>query len=80
MEWSREVPLDLLNCAFFSPFSVHKILTNKKFWEELTTNFPITVILLSDTTSRKKTVVCMDNEVNKTIQFERLQCLYYWWE
>jgi hypothetical protein len=22
----------------------------------------------------------MDNEVNKTIQFERLQCLYYWWE
>jgi hypothetical protein len=22
----------------------------------------------------------MHNEVNKTIQFERLQCLYYWWE
>jgi hypothetical protein len=22
----------------------------------------------------------MRNEVNKTIQFEKLQCWYYWWE
>jgi hypothetical protein len=31
-------------------------------------------------TSREKTVVCMRNEINKTIQFGRLQYQYYWWE
>jgi hypothetical protein len=40
--------------------------------------FPFTVILISDT-SRKKTLVCMHNEVNK-IQFGSLQCWNYRWE
>jgi hypothetical protein len=32
-------------------------------------------------TSRKENVlICMCNEVSKTIWFERLQCWYYWWE
>jgi hypothetical protein len=29
--------------------------------------------------SRKETLVCMSNEVNKTIPFWRLQCFYYGW-
>jgi hypothetical protein len=29
---------------------------------------------------RKKTSVTMHNEVNKTMQFGRLQCYYYWWD
>jgi hypothetical protein len=32
---------------------------------------------VSDTTSRKETSACTRNEVNKTIQFGRLQCWYY---
>jgi hypothetical protein len=51
---------------------------NKKFWEELITYFLSTIIRVFDMTSRKKTLVCMLNAVNKTIQFERLLCLYYW--
>jgi hypothetical protein len=47
---------------------------NKKFSEELIPYFPFTVILVSDTRSRKKTLARMRNEVNKTIQFGRLQC------
>jgi hypothetical protein len=39
-------------------------IINKKFWKELISCFPFTVILLSDT-GRKKTLVCMHNEVNK---------------
>jgi hypothetical protein len=42
--------------------------------------FPFTVILVPDTTTRKKTLVCMPKEANKTTQFERLQCWYYSWE
>jgi hypothetical protein len=38
----------------------------KRFWEELIVYVPFTVTLVSDT-SRKKTIVCMRNEVNKTI-------------
>jgi hypothetical protein len=38
-----------------------------------------TVILTSDMTSRKKTSVCMRNEVTKAIQFRRLQFCCYWW-
>jgi hypothetical protein len=49
----------------------------KKFWEELVTYFPFTVIWIYDMTSRKKTSVCICNETNKTIQFGRLQCWYY---
>jgi hypothetical protein len=49
---------------------------NKNFWEELIVYFPFTIILISDTTSRKNTLVCM----RKTIWFGRLQCWYYWWE
>jgi hypothetical protein len=48
---------------------------NRKFWEELIAYFPFTVILVSDT-SRKKTLVCMRNEFNKTKKFWRLQCCY----
>jgi hypothetical protein len=51
---------------------------NKKFWEELIAYFPFTVISVCNT-SRKKTLVCMCNEVNQTT-FERLQYWYYWWE
>jgi hypothetical protein len=45
---------------------------NKKFWEELIAYFPFTVILISVTTSRKKTSACTRKEVNETIQFWRL--------
>jgi hypothetical protein len=50
---------------------------NKKVGEELSAYFPFTVISVFDTTSRKKTLVCVCNEVNKTIQLQRLQCWYY---
>jgi hypothetical protein len=53
---------------------------NKKFWEELITYFPFAIIWVFGMRSRKKTLVCMWNEVNKTIQFERLQCWCYWWK
>jgi hypothetical protein len=33
----------------------------RKFWEELIAYFPFTVILLSDMTSRKKTLIHMRN-------------------
>jgi hypothetical protein len=41
----------------------------KKFWEELITYFPFTKISVFDTS--RKLLVCMDYEVNKTLQFER---------
>jgi O-methyltransferase involved in polyketide biosynthesis len=44
----------------------------KKFWEELFTHIPFSVILVFDTASRKKSLICMRNEVSKTIQFGRL--------
>jgi hypothetical protein len=47
--------------------------------EELITYFPFTVIWVSHA-SRKEALVCMHNEVNKTIQFWRPQCWYYWLE
>jgi hypothetical protein len=53
---------------------------NKKIWEELFAYFSFTVIWISDTIIKKKTSVCMHNEANKTIQFGRLQCWYYWWK
>jgi hypothetical protein len=40
-------------------FETH--LRNKNFGEELIAYFPFTVILVSDTTSRKKYLVCMRN-------------------
>jgi hypothetical protein len=49
---------------------------NRKIWEELITYFPFTSILISGT-SKKKTLVCMRNEVNKIMQYLRLQCWYY---
>jgi hypothetical protein len=46
---------------------------NKKFWEELIAYIPFTKIWVSDITIRKiAALVCMRNEANKTIQFERL--------
>jgi hypothetical protein len=53
---------------------------NKKFWEELITYLSINVILVSDTTNRKKTLVSMRIEMNKIIQFGGLHCWYYWWK
>jgi hypothetical protein len=50
------------------------VCMNKKFWEELITCLPFTETLVSDMASRKKTLMCMHNEVTKTIQFGRLQC------
>jgi hypothetical protein len=47
-------------------------INNKKFWEEPITYFPFTVTLVIDMASRKKNLVCMHIEVNKTIQFGRL--------
>jgi hypothetical protein len=52
---------------------------NKEFWKVLIVYFPFIVTWVSDTTRRKKTLVCMHNEVNKTVQFGRLQCWCYWW-
>jgi hypothetical protein len=52
---------------------------NKKFLEEFIPYIPFTAIWVPHT-SRKKTFVCTCNEINKTIQFGRLQCWYYWWE
>jgi hypothetical protein len=43
------------------------------------TNCLLSVIWVPDITSREKTLVGMCNEVNKTIQFGKLQCWYYWW-
>jgi hypothetical protein len=50
---------------------------NKKFWEKQIAYFPFTVTIVSYAVSRKKTLVCMRNEVNKRIQFGRLQCWCY---
>jgi hypothetical protein len=54
--------------------SIQSIYTinNKKFWEEPITYFPFTVTSVVDMASRKKTLVCIHIEVNKTIQFGRL--------
>jgi hypothetical protein len=51
-----------------------------KFWEELNVHFPFTVILVSDTTNSNKILVYLHIEVDKALQFWRLQRLYYWWE
>jgi hypothetical protein len=48
---------------------------DKKFWEELIVYIPFTLISVSDT-CRKKLLVFMHNEVNKTMQLGRLQCGY----
>jgi hypothetical protein len=50
---------------------------NKKFWEEVIAYFLFTMTLISDATSRKKTLVCVHNEINKRIQVGRLQCWHY---
>jgi hypothetical protein len=52
---------------------------NNKFWEELIVYFPFSTVWIFDT-GRKETLVCMRNEVSKTIQFERLQWWCYEWE
>jgi hypothetical protein len=39
----------------------------QEFCEELIAYFPFTVICVFDATSRKKTYICMHNEVNKTL-------------
>jgi hypothetical protein len=65
------------NQLYVDDSTVH-FVNNQKFMEELIAYFPFTVIWVSHA-SRKETLVCMCNEVNKTIQFWRLQCWYYWW-
>jgi hypothetical protein len=52
------------------------LISNKKFWEELISYIPFTVVLVSDTKSGKKRLVCMRNEGSKTVQPGRLQCWY----
>jgi hypothetical protein len=42
--------------------------------------FSFSAIWVSDTTSRKKTLVCTHNEVDRRTQFQRLQCQYYRWK
>jgi hypothetical protein len=83
------LPTQTHSCRHVSPsellsgFRLKLVLrnyTNKNVWEELIAYFPFTVIVVSDTTYRKKTLVCMRNEVNKAIQVWRLQCRYYGWE
>jgi hypothetical protein len=49
---------------------------NKKLWEERFTSFPSTKVDYS-IQLEKQTLVCMRNEINKTVQFEGLQCWYY---
>jgi hypothetical protein len=61
------------------PWHLRNFIQNTKFWEELIACFLFTVIWVSDTTSREKTSVCLHNGANKTTQFGRLQCWYYWW-
>jgi hypothetical protein len=53
---------------------------DKKFWEELIVYFRFIATWMSDTISRNKSLVCVRNEANKTIQFGRLHCWYFWWE
>jgi hypothetical protein len=64
------------------PSEPRKIKTknNKKFWEELIAYFSFIIFVVSDTRSRKKTLVCMRNKVNKIIQFGSLEYLCYRWE
>jgi hypothetical protein len=56
-----------------------QMLKQEVLWKP-TAFFPSTVIWVSVARNRKKTLVYMRNEVNKRIQFGRIQCWYYWWE
>jgi hypothetical protein len=60
--------------VFFQLFQASTCVLNKS-WEELITYSPFTAIQVFDT-SRKEVLVCTSNEVDKTIQLERLQCWY----
>jgi hypothetical protein len=60
-------------CNIDSNNVVYPTIYNNKFWEELYAYLPFIIIWVSDMTRRKKTLVCMCNEVNKTRQFGRLQ-------
>jgi hypothetical protein len=42
---------------------------NMEFWQEIMTYFPFTAILLSDMTRTQKSLLCMRNDVSKTMQF-----------
>jgi hypothetical protein len=46
----------------------------KNFREKPLTYFPYPVILVFNMTSRKKTLVCMCNDIHKTIQFGNNIC------
>jgi hypothetical protein len=50
----------------------HIKLLNKKFQEELIAYFPFTVILVSDITSREKTLVYRHNEAHGSIVVKAL--------
>jgi hypothetical protein len=52
---------------------------NKKFWEDVILFLFFHYNLSAQYDSRKKPVSVL-NEVNKAIQFPRLQCWHYWWE
>jgi hypothetical protein len=55
----------------------HFYSVSKKFWEELVAYFHFTIICVFDT-SRKNTLVCMQNEVSVGITNERDLWRCYW--
>jgi hypothetical protein len=62
----------------FSQLHLSSILKKQEVLGRTNCLLSFTVILVFNMRSRKKTLVCMRNEVNKTTQFWRLQCCYYW--
>jgi hypothetical protein len=64
--WSR----NRRDCPYYEVKNTSTI--NKKFWEELISYIPFTIIWVPDITSRKETSVCLRNA--KVIQLGRLQC------
>jgi hypothetical protein len=61
------------NCNMQPSFGI--MWEEKKLWEELIAYFPFTTVWIPDTTS-KQPLVCVRNELDTTIQSERLQCWY----
>jgi hypothetical protein len=56
-------------CSASITIMIPNLKLKKKFWDELIAHFLFTVLLESDTTSRKKTGVYVLNKVSKTTQF-----------
>jgi hypothetical protein len=67
-------PRSLGNAIALSSIRTALNKLNKKFWEELTTDFHYNLNIYY---KYKETLACIQNEVNKTIPFERLHCWYH---